>query len=300
MIIGFGGNYGDCGTYHGWVVGVSESGTGSLLAYQVPTANQGAIWAPAGVTVNGAGDIFVVTGNGGAQAGQPFDHGDSVIELSPALAELQYFAPSNWVLDNSDDGDLGSTAAILLDGTRLFIVGKEQTAYLLDTTTLGGIGGQLASISLCNSRGGNAYLAPDAYVVCTNNGTIEQVGVGPGATMLAGLDVDIAHGGGRFADDCRWCVVERRHRRICALRSGPVHGDHPFHLAPHDRDAPTLCCSECGGRNVGGGGCEPRRGLSLNDESLAMAGGDDGDGWTTSRPLAAIRQGSDEEGFLDP
>ena len=186
VIVGFGGNYGDCGTYHGWVVGVPESGTGSLLAYQVPTANEGAIWAPAGVTVNGAGDIFVVTGNGSAQAGEPFDHGDSVIELSPALAELQYFAPSNWVLDNSDDGDLGSTAAMLLDGTRLFIVGKEQTAYLLDATTLGGIGGQLASTNLCNSRGGNAYLAPDAYVVCTNNGTIDQVRVGPGSTMSRG------------------------------------------------------------------------------------------------------------------
>ena len=38
VVVGFGGNFGDCGTYHGWVVGVPESGTGALLAYRVPTA----------------------------------------------------------------------------------------------------------------------------------------------------------------------------------------------------------------------------------------------------------------------
>jgi hypothetical protein len=186
VIVGFGGNFGDCGDYHGWVVGVPESGTGSLLAYEVPTAREGAIWAPAGVTVNGAGDLFVVTGNGSAGVGQPFDHGDSVIELSPTLVETQYFAPSNWAQDNADDGDLGSTSVMLLGDSRLFIVGKQQTAYLLDATTLGGIGGQLASIDVCTSLGGNAYLAPDAYVVCTDDGTIDQVRVGPGSTMARG------------------------------------------------------------------------------------------------------------------
>ena len=186
VIVGFGGNYGDCGDYHGWVVGVPESGNGLLLSYQVPTAREGAIWAPAGVTVDAAGDVFVVTGNGSAGAGQPFDHGDSVIELSPALTELGYFAPSNWAQDNADDGDLGSTAVMLLGGSRMFIVGKQHTAYLLDAATLGGIGGQMASTDVCNSRGGNAYLAPDAYVVCTDDGTVDQVRVGPGSTLARG------------------------------------------------------------------------------------------------------------------
>ncbi len=137
VIVAFGGNYGDCGSYHGWVVGVPESGAGTVLSYEVPTANEGAIWAPAGVTIDGSGDIFVVTGNGSAQAGRPFDHGDAVIELSPTLAERQYFAPANWAQDNADDGDLGSTAAMLLGGSQLFIVGKQQTAYLLDATKFG-------------------------------------------------------------------------------------------------------------------------------------------------------------------
>jgi hypothetical protein len=186
VIVGFGGNYGDCGDYHGWVVGVPESGTGTLLTYRVPTGRQGAIWAPAGATVDPAGDIFVVTGNGDSGPGQPFDHGNAVIELSPTLTERQYFAPANWAQDNADDGDLGSTAAILLDDSRMFIVGKQQTAYLLDASKLGGIGGQLASLNVCHSRGGNAYESPDVYVVCISDGTIAQVRVGPGATMARG------------------------------------------------------------------------------------------------------------------
>jgi polyvinyl alcohol dehydrogenase (cytochrome) len=186
VIVSFGGNYGDCGSYNGWVIGVAESGSGPLLTYRVPTAREGAIWAPGGVTIDGSGDVFAVTGNGSAGVGQPFDHGDAVIELAPSLAELQYFAPADWAQDNETDADLGSTPAVLLGGGRLFIVGKQQTAYLLDAGRLGGIGGQLASLRLCNSRGANAYLAPDAYVVCTDQGTIDQVRVGPGDTLARG------------------------------------------------------------------------------------------------------------------
>jgi len=186
VLIGFGGNYGDCGRYHGWVVGVPESGTGPLLAYQVPTANEGAVWAPAGITVDASGDVFVATGNGSAGPGQPFDHGDAVIELSPTLTELSYFAPTGWAQDNADDGDLGSTSPVLLADGQAFVVGKQTTAYLLDTARLGGIGGQVASLGICNSRGGNAYAAPDVYVVCPDAGQIAQVRIGPGNAMERG------------------------------------------------------------------------------------------------------------------
>jgi hypothetical protein len=186
VIVGFGGNYGDCGTYNGWVIGVPESDTGALLTYKVPTQREGAIWAPAGATVTAGGDILVATGNGSAGPEQRFDHGNAVIELSPTLAEMQYFAPSNWAQDNADDGDLGSTAVMILDNARLFIVGKQQTAYLLNSATLGDIEGELSSVDVCNAQGGNAYLAPDVYVVCPDNGTIDQVRIGPGTTMARG------------------------------------------------------------------------------------------------------------------
>ena len=186
VLVGFGGNAGDCGQYHGWVLGVPESGTGPLLSYQVPTEREGAIWAPAGITVDPAGDLFVATGNGSAVAGQPFDHGDAVIELSSTLKELQYFAPDDWAEDNATDGDLGSTSPVLLDGGQVFEVGKQATAYLLDQADLGGIGGQAASLPVCFSSGGNAYMAPDVFVACTHAGQIDEVVVGPGNTMRRG------------------------------------------------------------------------------------------------------------------
>jgi len=186
VLAGFGGNYGDCGDYSGWVVGVPESGSGRVIDYRVPTAREGAIWAPAGITVEQTGDVFVATGNGSAVSGQPFDHGDAVIELSPQLSELQYFAPSNWTQLNEDDGDLGSTSPIDLGNGELFEVGKGGTGYLLDAGALGRIGGQVSSLSLCFSIGGGAYLAPDVYVVCNQQGSIAQVTVGQGGKLNRG------------------------------------------------------------------------------------------------------------------
>jgi len=188
VLVSFGGNYGDCGSYHGWVIGVPETGSGTLLHYQVPTANQGAIWAPPGPTVDTAGDVFVATGNGSAGPGQPFDHGDAVIELSPALAELQYWAPSDWATLNEEDLDLGSTSPVLLGNGELFEVGKGGTGYLLDSASLGGVGGPAPSIALCNSRGATAYDAAlsTLYVVCTSAGTIDEVELGAGNSLSRG------------------------------------------------------------------------------------------------------------------
>jgi hypothetical protein len=195
VLVGFGGNAGDCGSYHGWLLGVPESGNGDVLAYEVPTAREGALWAPAGVTVDSAGDVYVATGNGSALPGQPFDHGDAVIELSSSLHELGYFAPTNWAQDNADDGDLGSTSPILLNGGQLFEVGKQTTGFLLDDSALGGIGGEVASIPICPSLGGNAYSAPDVYVVCPGDGQIDQIRVGPGETMTRGWQWSSPTGG---------------------------------------------------------------------------------------------------------
>ncbi len=209
VLVAFGGNEGDCGQYHGWVVGVPETGMGPLLVYRVPTAREGAIWAPAGVTVDASGDVFVATGNGSATAGQPFDHGDAVIELSPALTELSYFAPTDWARDNADDGDLGSTSPVLLGNGQVFEVGKEATAYLLDAAALGGIGGQVASLDVCESLGGSAYRAPDVYVACPDAGALAQVQIGPGDTMRRGWTWSSPTGGASsptIAGGVVWCI----------------------------------------------------------------------------------------------
>jgi hypothetical protein len=193
VLAGFGGNYGDCGSYHGWVVGVPESGSGPTLAYRVPTQNEGAVWAPAGLSVDPAGDVYLATGNGSATTGA-FDHGNAVVELSPQLHEVGYFAPADWAQDNASDGDLGSTAPILLPGGELFSVGKERVGYLLRQGHLGGIGGAKAQTEVCFAMGGDAWLAPYLYVGCPQAG-VTAVHVGPGAALSVAWSTASGAGG---------------------------------------------------------------------------------------------------------
>jgi PQQ-like domain len=64
VYVAFGGRYGDCGRYHGWVVGLPASGDGSVVSFRVPTAREAGIWAPAGPVVDRRGELLVATGNG--------------------------------------------------------------------------------------------------------------------------------------------------------------------------------------------------------------------------------------------
>lgn len=181
VVVSFGGLYGDCGRYNGWVIGVPASGSGALLTYKVPSQREAGIWEPGGPSVDGAGNVYVTTGNGSSQS--TYDHGNSVIELSPQLAELQHFADPDWGNDNEADADLGSTSPLLLGDGRLFQVGKQAVGYLVNTTPLGS---SARSLSLCNSRGATAYQQPDLYVVCTDEGRITEVRVGTGGSLQKG------------------------------------------------------------------------------------------------------------------
>src|SRR5262249_37448939 len=48
VYVPFGGNFGDCGPYKGWVVASQADGQGQLLSWAVPTQREGAIWGPSG------------------------------------------------------------------------------------------------------------------------------------------------------------------------------------------------------------------------------------------------------------
>ncbi|HXZ83400.1 MAG TPA: PQQ-binding-like beta-propeller repeat protein [Acidimicrobiales bacterium] len=167
VLIGFGGNDGDCGSYQGYLMSVPENGSGATLVYAVPTTKGGAIWAPAGVSVLPSGEILAATGNGASTTN--YDEGDSILGLTPRLKLVGYFAPSTWRLDNADDLDLGSTAPVALSDGRVLIVGKSGGAYLLNSNHLGGVGGQVASTEVCNARGGNAVDGSYVFVACPDS-----------------------------------------------------------------------------------------------------------------------------------
>jgi hypothetical protein len=109
-----------------------------------------------------------------------YDHGDSIIKLSPSLTELDHYAPSTWASDNDSDLDLGSDNAMLLPSGLLFQSGKNGTGYLVRSTTgqMGGTGvaGQPdpsvfhATICPAGSWGGPAFYNGWIYVPCGDPG----------------------------------------------------------------------------------------------------------------------------------
>ena len=68
LYVPYGGHYGDCGQYHGWVVGVSLSDPTEVVAWAT-RAQAGGIWAPGGIASDGT-SLFVATGN--TMADSPF------------------------------------------------------------------------------------------------------------------------------------------------------------------------------------------------------------------------------------
>ena len=89
VVAGFGGNAGDCGNYHGWVVSIPEGG-GAQQSFEVastPGDSQGAVWmGGAAPEVDGQGNVWLTTGNSAfTSSSDAYDNSDGVVELSPSM-----------------------------------------------------------------------------------------------------------------------------------------------------------------------------------------------------------------------
>ena len=183
VYVGFGGNDGDCGNYHGWLVGVDETGAPNKVQFEAtPTSEGGAIWEPGGPSIDASGNVYVTTGNSNPFPGGTSDPGvfaESVVKLSPALSvEASFKDPVA-----SGDADLGTDSPTLIPGGEVFAVGKTDNGYVLRTSNLS----LVATIhGLCGSDpdGGNAYdVATDTLFIPCRGGGIQEVHL---ATNTAG------------------------------------------------------------------------------------------------------------------
>jgi outer membrane protein assembly factor BamB len=189
VLIGYGGNDGDCPTYWGWLVSAPGDGTSGLTSFQVDHNQghtEGAIWAAGdGPTIDAAGNVYVATGNGSGNSSSDPDYGDSVVKLNSAASPLDYWAPTNWQSLDQADNDLGSSMPTLLPGGLLFQSGKDGNGYLLNSGALGHVAAPVATASgFCSggSFGGSVYYPPTSaiYVACT--GGLRALTLGSGAT----------------------------------------------------------------------------------------------------------------------
>ena len=180
VYVAFGGfSYVCTGIPHGWVVAYADNGNGTTYSYEVPSSGEADIWEAEGLSVDSSGFLYAVTGNSDTTG--PFDYGVSVIKLTPDLSVVGYFSPTNFLTLDQDDLDLSTTGATLLPGNLIFSIGKEGIGYLLNSSDLGGIGGQLASLTVCEGGawGSTAYASGIVYIPCIDG--IHAVAVTGGA-----------------------------------------------------------------------------------------------------------------------
>jgi outer membrane protein assembly factor BamB len=148
LYVPFGGHFGDCGDYRGWVVGVSLQEPRKVISWST-RARGGGIWAPGGISAVGH-SLFVATGN--TFGASNWSDGEGVFRLAPDLHrssdKRDFFAPPDWRALDERDLDLGGTAPLPFSvGNQALILalGKDGRAYLLDQNNLGGVGGSLVA-----------------------------------------------------------------------------------------------------------------------------------------------------------
>jgi outer membrane protein assembly factor BamB len=169
IYVAFGGHFGDCGNYHGWVVGISLRDPSKLVSFETRTRG-GGIWAPGGLSVVGP-DLFFATGN--TFGAGNWSDGEAVLRVGAGLQRSEdkkdYFAPSDWKTLDAQDADLGGSNPLALnvpsaggDQALMLALGKDRKAYLLDRNNLRGVGGQLAAETVSDQR---IITSPAAYPV---------------------------------------------------------------------------------------------------------------------------------------
>jgi len=166
VYVSFSGYVGDCGNYHGWVVGIDINNP-STVAGWATTAVGGGIWGHGGVASDGT-NMFVVTGNTFNTAGN-WMGGEAIIRLQagpvfhgPPSSTENFWAPTNWLSLDNGDTDLGGVSATVVDvpgatpSHLVLALGKDSNAYLLDRTNLGGIVVPVAQLNVGGTNRGTS------------------------------------------------------------------------------------------------------------------------------------------------
>jgi outer membrane protein assembly factor BamB len=211
VVVPYGGLFGDCGEYHGWLLGFSSTTAARTLAYEVPNQREAGIWAPPGPVITSDGSILAATGNG---TSTDAPHGsDSVLRLSATLSLVDSFTPTNWKQLDDGDVDLGTTSPVLLASDGLVLqVGKAGLGYLLRLDHLGGIGGELHSGTVCGSAfGGSAVIGSTVYLSCRDG--LYRVKVTGGAHPTFSVSTTGSKGAGPpiVAGGVIWAVTDDGH-----------------------------------------------------------------------------------------
>ncbi|HXD00106.1 MAG TPA: hypothetical protein VN048_12245 [Verrucomicrobiae bacterium] len=172
------GSFLDCGTYYGWLVGVSLTNPASVVSWAT-AAEGGGVWAVNGVSSDGT-NLFIATGN--TSGVTVWGGGEAVIRFQPGplFSGLtnDYWAPTNWLTFDQQDLDVGSSGALLVNvpgGSPSNVVAAlgKGYGYLLDRDNLGGITAPL-SPPITMPLPMNAIGAPVSYQTAQGTYVVER------------------------------------------------------------------------------------------------------------------------------
>ncbi len=179
LYVPFGGLYGACGSFHGWIIAVSAADPTQVKVWAT-NAVGGGLWAPGGIASDGT-SLFVGTGTTFTKTAA-WGGGDGVLRFGTGAqfgAPLDSFAPTNWLtLDQSDLGSGASPVLFTLAGATpsalAISFAKDGNAYLLDQNHLGGVGAALGAHSAsanpyatAHVSSGSVITAPVVYTTAT-------------------------------------------------------------------------------------------------------------------------------------
>ena len=160
LFVPYGGFYGDCGDYRGWVISVNLKNPAAGVSSWKTRARGGGIWAPGGLSYDGS-SMYAATGN--TFGASTWSDGEGIIRLDTSLKRSSNprdsFAPADWSTLDRADLDIGGTGPVPIDvsdakGSAHFVLalGKDGKAYLLRRRNLGGIGGALAAMQVSRDQ----------------------------------------------------------------------------------------------------------------------------------------------------
>jgi len=155
VYVAYSGYNGDCGNYHGWVVGVDISDPSNVQAWATD-AEGGGIWGHGGVASDST-SMFVVTGNTFTTPQSPWSGGEAIVRFNAGPVFSDFWAPVNWQALDGSDTDLGGCSATVIDvpganpSQLVLALGKDRNAYLLDRNNLGGVRTAVATMNVSSS-----------------------------------------------------------------------------------------------------------------------------------------------------
>jgi hypothetical protein len=178
--VAYGGHAGDCGDYHGWVLGVPYPAGAAATAFATAVAGgtrAAGMWAPGGIADDGT-DVYMASGNAFGASSWVGQEAIIRFHAGPSFSNqtADYFAPHNYIQLDNGDTDIGGSGPVLVTAKNatpsnlVVALGKNGYVYLLDESNLGGIASSATGDGVYNAQVASGSIINAAAWVNTSAG----------------------------------------------------------------------------------------------------------------------------------